>query len=290
MKRLRLSIVALLTIMGVVLWLLPFSLYCATDPIIILENIKGTTEEQYLKALNTTIDDDMTAYFTKNISGTKNSWYDAKGGVPDFFTIQAGTNGTDYKVTFKQSLYEPLDTEVKENVMRILLDDINNSELSFSNRTRLYNFIAESDVAVSSLVRQLSEDVNADFYSGYEVFRPFSGVIGTILGTICLAIFVLLSLTIACDLCYMTIPLWRSFADEHFAEGNKKPKTVSLEAYKAVQTVENDNEGRKEVVSIYFASKARQMVAISICVLYLCSGQIYSLIANIIDYFTGILG
>jgi hypothetical protein len=184
--------------------------------------------------------------------------------------------------------YNDLSQEKKETAMQLALDDINSSEISFTNRTKLYNFVANEDVAISSLVRQLSDDVNADFGSAYSIFKPWSGIVGTILGILALAIFILLALTICFDLAYMTIPIWRNFLDGGTEQG-KKPRTVSLEAYKAVQAVENDNSGTKEVVSEYMKQKVKQMVAIAICLLYLVSGQIYAVIAQIIDYFQGVL-
>ena len=45
------------------------------------------------------------------------------------------------------------------------------------------------DKSTSNLVRQLSNDVDADFAGAYMTFKPFTGVVGWILGLICLSIF-----------------------------------------------------------------------------------------------------
>ena len=52
---------------------------------------------------------------------------------------------------------------------------------------------------------------------------------------------------------------------------------------------ENDKGTRHESLTIYLKLKMKQFIAIGICLLYLVSGQIYDLIASIIDYFRGVL-
>jgi hypothetical protein len=273
-KRLRLSIIALL-IVGVVLSSPLFlSVYSATNPTTTISNIDEVEQNKIVETItdvNTDTNDEVHCRFFAG------------------YTSYTNADGTK-TITIEMDMesYNDLSQEKKETAMQLALDDINSSEISFTNRTKLYNFVANEDVAISSLVRQLSDDVNADFGSAYSIFKPWSGIVGTILGILALAIFILLALTICFDLAYMTIPIWRNFLDGGTEQG-KKPRTVSLEAYKAVQAVENDNSGTKEVVSEYMKQKVKQMVAIAICLLYLVSGQIYAVIAQIIDYFQGVL-
>lgn len=287
MKRLRISIVALLTVMGVVIYgLLPFYVVnSVTNPTIQVQGITAS-EGKAIKAMYKDINAETMEEVNINFLVSWKLYANNGDSVGQ-------TNLKTYDAIFGLNMvkYKELKQEDKETCMQIALTYINsdNYNISYSSRTKMYNFVAGEDVAISSLVRQLSNDVNADFGNAYtKYFKPFSGAIGTLLGVLALGLFTFLAFTIIFDLAYMIIPFWRNYLDGN-AEKGKKPKFTSLEAYKAVQAVENDNDGRKEVISEYMRQKVKQMVAISICLLYLLSGQIYAVMANIIDYFAGIL-
>ena len=172
--------------------------------------------------------------------------------------------------------------------MESALTTISNSSMSTMSRNKLYNFIESQDESTASLVRQLSNDVNADFAEAYMMFKPFSGVLGVVLGVFAIVIFVTLTMMILVDLSYIVIPMIRDFLTPSSA--NAKPKFVSNEAWYAVKEVDGANDTQKNVLLIYLKKKTMQFVALSICILYLLSGEIYILIGNLMDMFRGILG
>lgn len=122
----------------------------------------------------------------------------------------------------------------------------------------------------------------------YSYFKPFGSKLGVFLGILVLAIMVCLGLTIVFDLSYITIP-WIQIGFQSTTK-HGKPWGISLEAWKAVQEAESKT-GSDYVnpLSLYFRSKSKQMFAISLCLLYLVSGQIYNFIADVMDYFRGLL-
>lgn len=202
----------------------------------------------------------------------------------------SGSSDGEYivNVEFNVSTYNGLKQNEKEAVMELILNGIDNSQLSQISKTKIYNFVSNSDEATANLVRQLSSDVKADFGSAYSSFKPFTGVIGWILGILTLAIFLILGLTIAFDIAYITIPIiqnWLSQSNE-----SVKPKFVSLEAWNAVKAAEASiGTGYREPMAIYFKAKTKQFLALGLCLLYLISGQIYNVIAMIIDMFNGVV-
>ena len=286
MKRLKISIVALLTIMGVVIWLLPFSLYSASNPFITIQNASSTERTNIKKACDD-VNSELKTADVKNKADSSNnllrySESKSKYGKSTVFDVEIEFNLNQYKNYSQQN---------KQKAMQVILTTIENSKISATNKTKIYNFVANSDSTTSSLVRQLNEDVRADYVKAYGIFAPFSGVLGTILGCITLGIFFLFGLTISVDLAYITIPAIQSFLNGVNKDGkDQKPKFVSLEAWKAVQAAYNDNEGKKDATTTYLKLKSKQLIAIAICLLYLVSGQIYNLIANLIDYFRGVIG
>ena len=202
--------------------------------------------------------------------------------MPKFLTY-----GKDGFVTIDMSTYHQLTAQEKQDVMNEALSTISNSGSSKKSRLKLYNFVAEQDEAVSSLVRQLSDDVNPDFARAYSWFRPFSSTVSTILGFMCLMIFCLLGLMMVFDLSYMVIPPFKALIDKPSGE---QPKFISKEAFAAVKTSEQENQGYKSALGIYFKLKVKQIVILGICLLYLVGGKIYDLVALIIDSLSGIIG
>lgn len=204
----------------------------------------------------------------------------------DFLTYNSDSG--DVTIEINMAKYKDLSQKGRQRLMQLTLSAVQNSEVSRTNRNKIYNFIADEDVAVSSLVRQLSDDVRADFAGAYSYFKPFSSGLGIILGILVLAIMTALGLTIVVDLSYITIP-WVQLAFEE-KKKHQKPWGVSIEAWKAVEEAESKS-GSDYVnpLSVYFRSKSKQMVAISLCLLYLVSGQLYNFIADVMDYFRGLL-
>lgn len=208
-----------------------------------------------------------------------------------FITVSASTqvgNTSSCNVSLDMTTYKNYEQSVKTSIMESALTTISNSSMSTMSRNKLYNFIESQDESTASLVRQLSNDVNADFAEAYMVFKPFSGVLGVILGVFAIVIFVTLTMMILVDLSYIVIPMIRDFLTPSSA--NAKPKFVSNEAWYAVKEVDGANDTQKNVLLIYLKKKTMQFVALSICILYLLSGEIYILIGNLMDMFRGILG
>lgn len=190
-------------------------------------------------------------------------------------------------ITVNMIRYNKLANSEQQKIMQRALDAIYESDVSRINRNKIYNELCALDTTTSSLVRQLSDDVHADFYTAYSYFKPFSGPIGTLLGILTIAIFTFLGLTIVIDIAYITIP----FVQELLGRLSKgeKIKCVSLEAANAVKEAESKS-GQEYInpLGVYLKSKTRQYVAIAICILYLVSGNLFSFLASFIDYFTGI--
>lgn len=205
-------------------------------------------------------------------------------------TNSPNTNGQMIEnVEFNVSTYNRLEQLEKQEVMEIILTGIDNSQLSQISKSKIYNFVSNSDKSTSNLVRQLSGDVRADFASAYSSFRPFTGVLGWILGVFTLLIFIILGLTIVVDLAYIVIPFVQNGLSNENASA--KPRFISPEAWNAVRVAEQSiGSNYREPVGVYFKSKTKQFIAIGICLLYLVSGKIYDLIAMVIDMFQGFLG
>lgn len=158
--------------------------------------------------------------------------------------------------------------------------------------------------AGSQIMAALLSDVKADYATADRIFKPFSGPISTIIGLICIAMMALLGLTMALDIAYIVIPMFRLFLDggddgggQGGQGGKGLSKLISAEAKNAVQTAEGGGgssgqggSGNKVAVGEYFKARWKGLLILGICLLYLVGGHIYSFVAWIIDLVSGFLG
>lgn len=286
MKCFRQNILALvLLIMGVVFWLSPNLVVSAdtSNPVISIVNPPsqdanasgGFVADMCLNVNSAIHDKNIFKAETKAVADT------------DFLTFSFDSSSNVANISINMTAYNKLGTKAKQEVMQTSLDTIYNSSISKTNKNKIYNALCKQDEPTSSLVRQLSDDVTADFGNAYKYFRPFSGPLGVFLGCAVMVIFVILALTLLFDIAYITLP----FIQNALPEDNGRVRFISLEASNAVK--EQESKSGTEYVNplgIYLKSKVKQYIAMFICLLYLMSGKIFSVMANFMDYFNGFLG
>lgn len=286
MKCFRKNILALvLLFMGVVVWLSPNLVVSAdtTNPVISIvspPSQDGTASSGFIK---TAVDNINSTIHINNLMLSN----DSAVADPNFLTYNYDSAAKTVNITINMNDYNKLSSKNKQAVMQYALDGIYNSQISKTNRNKIYNALCKQDETTSSLVRQLSTDVTADFGHAYEYFKPFSGPLGVTLGIIAFVIFILLGFTLLLDIAYITLP----FLQGWLTKTDGTARLVSIEATNAVK--EQESKAGSEYVNplgIYLKSKIKQYIAIFICLLYLLSGQIYTLLANFMDYFSGLLG
>lgn len=284
MKCFRKNVLALvLLIMGVVIWLSPNLVVSAdtSNPVISISNPPNqdaNTSGGAIADLCLTINNNIHArgIMKSNVAAVADT---------DFVTYSFSSNVAN--ITINMTEYNKLGNKAKQDLMQVALDTTYNSNVSKTNRNKIYNALCKQDEPTSALVRQLSEDVNADFAGAYKYFKPFSGPLGVVLGLLTLTIFVILGLTLVIDIAFITLP----FVQSLLLNTDGKAKFVSIEAVNAVK--EQESKSGSEYVNpmgIYLKSKTKQYIAIFICILYLMSGKIFSLLARFMDYFSGVLG
>lgn len=188
--------------------------------------------------------------------------------------------------------YKRLPQDEKSKIMEFTLDNIKDSGMSSTSRNRVYNFIANLDSATSSLVRQLSSDVNADFFKAYSGIKPVLGWFSLALGIFVLFMFGALSITLVLDIAYIAIPLFQvglnSYSQKE-GQPSGPPKIVSREAWKAVEATA-DLHSKRDTMVTYLHLKTKQLIVLSICILYLVGGKIFIFIGSFMDMFSGLLG
>ena len=100
------------------------------------------------------------------------------------------------------------------------------------------------------------------------------------------------------DIAYIAIPVFQLFVNgDGGGQGGEKKSFISYEAIQAVQQAQGGGGGsgqdgglKKVAVFIYLKSRALMLFVLAICILYLVSGNIFSLIGYLIDLMSGFLG
>ena len=216
-----------------------------------------------------------------SICGSANGSLGNKSSGILSFSISRGSDSGLLK--FKSTKYNKLEVDDKNTFMETSLSAVSKSGLPAKVKNSVYNFIASQDTPISNAMKYLQSDANADFVEAKKLFDPWSSVIGTILGVLCVLIFMFTGLSILFDVFYIVIPGIQLIFDR--GEENKKPIFISKEAYCSVRDAEKETE-YKNVLSMYLKRRVGLLIIMAICIGYLISGQIFGIIAYLIDAFT----
>ena len=192
---------------------------------------------------------------------------------------------SDGLLSFSNSTYSTLTMDEKREFMEVALSAAQETSLGSQQKNKLYNFIAEQDNPTSAAIKYLKADASADFVEAKAWFRPFSGVIGTVLGVICLVVFLFLGVSCIFDCAYLCLPAFQALLER--GEEKKKPFGVSREAWRAMRDVTADMKYRN-IMSVYFSRRMPVVIVCCICLGYIISGQIYDVIVYVIDAFSSI--
>lgn len=191
-------------------------------------------------------------------------------------------SSSDGILTFKNSEYYKLSSDERYEYMNTALGAVKDSNLSTMGRSKMFNFIADQDTATTAALRNLQTDANANVASATVMFKPFSGIVGTILGIITLLIFIFMTLSVVIDTAYIVLPPAR-MALETRSDG-EKPPFITYAAHTSVKDAESGTEYRS-AIGVYFRRRLVQFIVIGLCLLYLISGEIWGVVIFLIEAF-----
>ena len=152
----------------------------------------------------------------------------------------------------------------------------------------------------SALIATLLQNTKPDYAAANRIYKPFSGIVGIILGLISVLIIALLGITMALDIAYLVIPAFYLLCGGENKGENKGSGLgglISQEAKNAYAAANGSQSGgangqgeNRLAVALYFKARWLGLVVLGICLLYLVQGQIYSFVAWIIDLMSGFIG
>lgn len=235
--------------------------------------------------------------------------YDKQGGGTYSWTDLVTTDGlvSGNFTNLTSSAKEELLTDMNQLADNKISDDetkaVNNGKKSRSQVTDqtksnwLVN-LQQCNGVGTQLMNTILQNTKPDYATANRIYEPFSGIVGTCLALGAILIMAFLGITMVLDLSYIGIPAFRMMVGGDDKGGKDgKPKFISWEAVSAVTQAEGGNGGsgqdgssNKVAVGIYFKKRVIMLIVLGVCLLYLISGQIYTLVSWILDLVSGFLG
>lgn len=273
----------------------------------------GGTSANAVTVLTTNGGKSLNSLLTADISGYSShfSEYNIKKLAQKFDFKSKGKGGelrndqvfiiqNNKKFTFKGEVFEDIDdSSLQQDLIRCFAKEMTKKSVysfSDSDRQAIYNEIKDGcGPANAAMVAALFSDTKADMFSALNIFAPFNGIIGTLLGIGVLVIIVLLIASTAMDIAYINFPVARNFMygkDDKGGGGgdskSSKPWGVTADAWSVVNECEaGGDKGYKNANIAYFKRRALTYIVVSILILYLLSGQIAGLIAWLMKLVSG---
>lgn len=241
-------------------------------------------------------------YFSDNEYKRSGGGYFTYAELTESTTVGTVTSSTRL---FNAKKYESLTSGSKQDFLKDILKIANScsyyeiNSITDDTVTDLYNELQNYSGMGSQLMASLLAETKPDYATANRIYQPFSGVVGTILGFLSVIVMALLGVTMALDICYITIPAFQLIigAEKDGSGGGNgatkfAAKIISTEAQKAVQVSQNDGQNGefKSAIGVYFKYRWKGLLLLGICLLYLVGGHIWNFVAWFIDLLSGFLG
>lgn len=135
----------------------------------------------------------------------------------------------------------------------------------------------------SRILQQTLGQTKPDFVSANAIYKPFSGMVGTLIALVAVIMMALLALTLAVDLMYITVPPARGLVKE---DGTSR--LVSHEAISAVKQAE-DGEGKGVALGYYLKKRFVCILVLAFCLVLLIQGEIFNFVGTMVDLAFGLV-
>lgn len=172
-------------------------------------------------------------------------------------------------------------------------DPDENNDVSKSTAENWWKELQQTKGVGSKFLNVILENTKPDFVTANQIYKPFSGVVGTVLGVIAVVGMGILAVVMVSDIMYIALPPMRMMVQEGKDKngGGKSSFLISSDAIYAVEQAEQNNDGnKKHAIGIYFKRRVVMLILLGICMLYLVSGSIFTLVGTILDLVSGFIG
>ena len=227
----------------------------------------------------------------------KDLWVDGKPGDVDASKYALLTTGS--QQDFVNDIIAATNKAISEesyviNKVTYYTDNVTNE-----TATEWFRRLQTTEGIGPKLLTGFLSDTKPDFITANKIYSPFSSIVGTILGILAILGMSLLGVVLVSDVMYIALPPLQALVPpdgprEARAEGTSAVAKLSFifsdDARYAVRTAMAEENGKKQAYGIYLKRRVVMLILLGICLLYLVSGQIYSLVGKLLDLVSGFLG
>lgn len=225
----------------------------------------------------------------KMFKETMTSKYAGDGASSSVFACTGSSNTGTLTIKFNESKFATLSDEEKEECVSLLSNTSLYSKFDSTSRQEIINSISATSSS-SAITTLLFGGTKANYGKAYEIFMPFNGVIGTLMGLGVLFISMCLGLFIVTDICFLTIPPFQNMKLENSDNKNFFCGIVSREAVIALKEANEKNNGKGIVLISYAKHRTLMIFALALCMLYLVDGSILTIVNSFMDLVKGLKG
>lgn len=208
------------------------------------------------------------------------------------------TDGYDLQEDEFTSLTSSAQTEVVEDIADNSYDAIDSDKADGVTESTVQNWWKElqtKDGVGSKFMNEILKNTKPDFVTANAIYKPFSGLVGTVLGLLAVLIMAFLGIVMVADISYIVLPPVRNLVADDDNERGKvvKSKVFSHDAIYAVQCAEDTSDGGsgggKQALGIYLKRRIVALILLGICLMYLIQGQVYTAVGWVLDLLRGFL-
>lgn len=170
----------------------------------------------------------------------------------------------------KNFLEYPMNT--RQKIMNIALSNLKEERsggLSSRDRARIYKFVEDQDVNISSVLQAVNTDVVADLNEARNILKFFTTPLGTLLGVLTILISATVGISIAFDVFAMMTPTLMY----HFMKrGDKRPVFISPEAWFSYKDGVSKGSHSNYMLT-YFTRSIPKLLITGACLAYIMVGN-----------------
>lgn len=204
-------------------------------------------------------------------------------GVKEFEMVQTvDTASDDDKVyaVFNQDAYDVLSVTQKKDFIESIVSECKSADcvLNAAQRQQAYNFLVSVDDSyINAAVADMLNTNNNNLLFAITQMEPVFKVLNLAFGFLVIVILLITATVTILDICYMSLPIFQSMSKD-----DKKPKFISNEAFKALQT---SIETKENIYGLYFKKRVLSLILIFVCIAVIISGRLGDFVTTIVGMF-----
>lgn len=248
-------------IMTLVLACMPVSVFAA-----------ATKLEDYIKAETGVTPDNNLSAAAESVIGNNENLYKTKFQENSAYKYQVSLGSGDSAKT----------VYVRELTAKRILEQYQISQAGVSG----YSEVDDAKAQVKTMTEGLN--LQGDIGTATQALGGFQGIISTIVGIIIVMITILMVLTTTCDICYITLPMFRESQDTNNKGWNSViNKLITQEARYSVKTCSMDSG--KNPLAMYLSKRVVSYILLAIALFVLLTGNISLIIDIVLTAISGII-